>query len=54
MNPTTKGAIIHTMAGMAGVSVAFSMIPAPWGAFFATIWGGIVTLAAFYDTTAAK
>ena len=54
MSSVTKGSIIHTVASMAGISVAFSFIPQPWGTFVATVWGGIVALAAFFDTTASK
>lgn len=41
--------LIHTLAGVAGVSISFDFIPHPYGVWVGAIWAGLVATAAFLN-----
>lgn len=53
MNTFWQG-VVHILASMAGVTVSFAYIPAPYGIWVGAIWAGIVATAAFLNQSYAK
>jgi len=41
--------LVHTISGMAGVTISFAFIPAPYDFYVGAIWAGLVATAAFLN-----
>jgi hypothetical protein len=54
MSQTTKQALFHALVTIAGYPITFGFLSSPYSMYASVAWSAIVTIIAFYNTTAAK